>query len=351
MLFGTEFMLWILSLGTGKAKKSSNHFQKEQLFSYRNPSAYDESVQLPRLNRLTGLRWWRSRSPRPTSRAMQEAAIRKMILQPGPCAIGKIGTSELFVLEYSHRWIRLPWPPSASWHRPAKRLFQSGGLFPLKKQIFDRFLIEYPEAVKSLDMVAEWQTENTYEAAVEHAMVESLCPHAVRVGFFLVKILNPHAPWLNDLATLRWLVIHPFAQTIRAQLPNLSMLGVYSSAAKSHLQDRALDTSIIACPQLPYMVPPRHRDWFEALEDLKAQMERETFDIALVGAGAWSLPLVAHAKKLGKKGIHLGGSLQLLFGIKGGRYDNNGIYNEAWTRPLPNEVPPNFKKMEEGAYW
>ena len=312
-------------------------------------------MRIPRLNRLTGLRWWQNSSPdeqgAPTSRPLQEAAIRKMILQPGPCAMGKIGTSELLLLEYPHRWIRLPWPPSASWRRPAERLFHSGGLFPVKKRIFNRFVLEYPEAVKSLDLVAQWQTRGTYEAALEQALIQNLCPHAIRVGFFFVKILNPHAPWLNDLASLRWLVIHPFAQTIRTQLPHLNQLGVYSESAHTDLACRARDTSVIACPQLPYMVPPRHRDWFEALEDLKAQMERETFDIALVGAGAWSLPLVAHAKKLGKKGIHLGGSLQLLFGIKGGRFDSNQIYNEAWTRPLPSEVPANFKKMEQGAYW
>jgi hypothetical protein len=274
-----------------------------------------------------------------------------MIMQPGPCAIGKIGTSELLLLEYPHRWIRPPWPEAASWHRPTERLFHSGGLFPLEKRIYQRFVREFPDSVNSFDLVAQWQATGTYEATLERAMLDLLCPHALRVGFYLVRILAPRAPWLDDLAGLRWLVIHPFAQTIRAQLPNLSKLGVYTSSVESHLQRRALDTSIISCPQLPYMVPPRHRDWFEALEDLKAQMERETFDIALVGAGAWSLPLVVHAKKLGKKGMHLGGSLQLLFGIKGGRYDQDGIYNEAWTRPLPSEVPSNFKKMEQGAYW
>jgi hypothetical protein len=274
-----------------------------------------------------------------------------MIVQPGPCAIGKIGTSELLVLEYPHRWIRPPWPAPASWHRPTERLFHSGGLFPLEKRIFKRFVREFPDSVESLDLVAQWQASGTYEATLERAMLDLLCPHASRVGFYLVRILAPRAPWLDDLARLRWLVIHPFAQTIQSQLPNLSKLGVYSSSVESHLQRRALDTTIIPCPQLPYMVPPRHRDWFEALEDMKAQMEREAFDIVLVGAGAWSLPLVAHAKKLGKKGVHLGGSLQLLFGIKGGRFDQDGIYNDAWTRPLPGEVPPNFKKMEQGAYW
>ena len=311
-------------------------------------------MRIPRLNRLTGFRWWQSipvRDDSEASRLRQEAAIQAMIVQPGPCAIGKIGTSELLVLEYPHRWIRPPWPEAASWHRPTERLFHSGGLFPLEKRIYQRFVREFPDSVNSLDLVAQWQATGTYEATLERSMLDLLCPHALRVGFYLVRILAPRAPWLDDLAGLRWLVIHPFAQTIRAQRPHLSKLGVYTSSVESHLQRRALDTSIISCPQLPYMVPPRHRDWFETLEDLKSQMEREPFDIALVGAGAWSLPLVVHAKKLGKKGMHLGGSLQLLFGIKWGRYDQDGIYNEAWTRPLPSEVPSNFKKMEQGAYW
>ena len=99
------------------------------------------------------------------------------------------------------------------------------------------------------------------------------------------------------------------------------------------------------------MIPPTHRDWFHSLDEMKSQMESADFDIALVGAGAWSLPLVAYAKKIGKKGIHLGGLLQLLFGIKGGRYDHEEIYNTAWIRPLSSEVPLNFKKLEQGAYW
>ena len=99
------------------------------------------------------------------------------------------------------------------------------------------------------------------------------------------------------------------------------------------------------------MVPPTHRDWFYALEEMKSQMESADFDIALVGAGAWSLPLVAHAKKLGKKGIHLGGTLQLLFGIKGSRFDRGVRYNEHWIRPLGDETPANCRLMEEGAYW
>ena len=286
-----------------------------------------------------------------TSRLHQEATIREMIHKKEPCAMGKIGTTELLGLEYLYRWIQPSWPKTASWRRPAKRLYECSGLFPIRHDIFFRWADECRLSLGQLDLASQWQVGPAYETALESALIDRLCPRAVRVGYYFLRILNPRAPWLDDLAKLRWLVIHPFEKTIRAQLPHLAELGVYSESARGDLAHRARDTAILACPQLPYMVPPRHRDWFEALEDLKSRMEKIDYEIALVGAGAWSLPLVAHAKAMGKKGMHLGGSLQLMFGIKGGRFDNNRIYNPRWTRPLPQESPANHRLMEGGAYW
>lgn len=46
-------------------------------------------------------------------------------------------------------------------------------------------------------------------------------------------------------------------------------------------------------------------------------MDKIDYDICLIGCGAYGFPLAAHAKRKGKKAVHLGGALQLLFGIKG----------------------------------
>ena len=79
------------------------------------------------------------------------------------------------------------------------------------------------------------------------------------------------------------------------------------------------------------------------------------YDVVLVGAGIYSLPLVAHAKQRGKKGIHLGGSTQLFFGIRGSRWDSmkefQGFFNEFWVRPAVEERPANFQMVERGCYW
>jgi hypothetical protein len=58
---------------------------------------------------------------------------------------------------------------------------------------------------------------------------------------------------------------------------------------------------------------------------------------------------------MGKKGVHLGGATQLLFGIRGKRWDDDPdlqpLYNEHWVRPHSEEVPKDFQTLEKGAYW
>jgi hypothetical protein len=86
-----------------------------------------------------------------------------------------------------------------------------------------------------------------------------------------------------------------------------------------------------------------------------AEVEKVDFDIAIIGAGAYGLPLAFHVKSLGKKAIHMGGATQILFGIKGKRWDHHEVisklYNEHWVRPLPSERPEHYYDIEKGCYW
>ena len=75
---------------------------------------------------------------------------------------------------------------------------------------------------------------------------------------------------------------------------------------------------------------------------------------------AYGLPLAAHVKRQGKKAIHLAGSLQLLFGIKGKRWENpnyNPLYNyselmnEHWVYANDIEKPKNAHIVEGACYW
>jgi len=68
------------------------------------------------------------------------------------------------------------------------------------------------------------------------------------------------------------------------------------------------------------------------------------------------MSIAAHIKRMGKKVVHMGGITQLMFGIKGGRWDqwpqfSEQLYNDAWIRPLPEDCPLNYETVENGAYW
>ena len=45
-------------------------------------------------------------------------------------------------------------------------------------------------------------------------------------------------------------------------------------------------------------------------------MREIEFDVAIIGCGAYGLPLAVEAKRMGKQAIHMGGATQVLFGIK-----------------------------------
>ena len=94
-------------------------------------------------------------------------------------------------------------------------------------------------------------------------------------------------------------------------------------------------------PWPPLSTASPYPDWKTGLDDMRSQMDTIDFDLAIIGAGAWSLPLAVHAKRLGKVGIHLGGPTQLMFGIRGGRWktmaDHSQCFNRAWIRPGPGQ--------------
>ena len=79
------------------------------------------------------------------------------------------------------------------------------------------------------------------------------------------------------------------------------------------------------------------------------------FDVALIGCGAYGFPLGSYVKELGKIAVHMGGDLQMFFGIMGNRWENNPAaisrMNEYWIRPTQGEIVNNNEMIENGCYW
>jgi len=273
----------------------------------------------------------------------QEGNDRIAASMSRPAAVGKMGSGELAVLRHYLRHA----DSSGQCDFPAwqvKNLYQIAGVYPPEPSIFARFCTSFAESLTHLDVLAVWFNFGENAARQRFAREASLTHLTALEPYFHDR------PWSRQLAGKRVLVVSPFANTIQSQYRRREQVWRMKQEVLPDFQLLTLRSPLSA-----FLTAPAYPDWFAALDAMREQMASIRFDVAIVGAGAWSLPLVAHAKSLGAFAIHLGGALQILFGIKGGRWDTHpeisAFYNEAWTRPLADETPQSVYLIEGGCYW
>ena len=146
------------------------------------------------------------------------------------------------------------------------------------------------------------------------------------------------------------MVVHPFADSISRQFSRKN--SIYNPPHT--LPDFNLKT-IEAVQSIAGNNSHGFESWFEALDYMKDQISNTNFDIAILGCGAYGMPLAVFIKKLGKQVIHLGGNTQVLFGIKGQRWESDPqfskIFNEHWVRPDTKETPIGHNSIDSNCYW
>lgn len=147
--------------------------------------------------------------------------------------------------------------------------------------------------------------------------------------------------WTWALSGKKVLVVNPFAELIEKQYhyidkiwPNGMMNGIEIQTDSSIWWKNCGDNT-----------------WFTIFENLSDRVLARDFDVAILGCGSFGFPLAARIKKSGRQAIHMGGATQLLFGLKGKRWDSCGYYNEYWIRP-GEETKPSYANALDGAtYW
>lgn len=146
------------------------------------------------------------------------------------------------------------------------------------------------------------------------------------------------------------LIISPFAETMEKQYAS-HRSDLYGEMSDDILPEFAQLETIKAVQTIAGN-RGQWSSWFEALEWMEGEIDKKDFDVALLGCGAYGFPLAAYIKSIGKQAIHVGGPLQLYFGIRGKRWTDMGFYsNIYWTSPSESERPQNLKNVEGGCYW
>ena len=173
---------------------------------------------------------------------------------------------------------------------------------------------------------------------------------AILSGIRALEPWNVSKPWTAALKGKKVLVIHPFSQTIKRQFEKRDLLFPDTNI----LPEFTLYT-LKAIQTIADEVDTNYETWFDALEYMYNEAMKITFDIAIIGCGAYGMPLAAKIKRAGRQAIHMGGVTQILFGIKGKRWDDDPVvsklYNEYWARPKADECPKGANAVEGGCYW
>ncbi len=95
--------------------------------------------------------------------------------------------------------------------------------------------------------------------------------------------------------------------------------------------------------------------WIEAVDLLEQKVLATNASIVLLGCGGLAMVLGARLKAKGKICLVLGGAIQVLFGIKGGRWTTHPViqsfWNDAWVWPSFEETPRGANEVERACYW
>ncbi len=294
----------------------------------------------------------------------QEASdiIYALLSSPQPSMIARFGSTEMNIVlnyisinEQSHSWKKYITGESYDWWWHKKGVIQFrdwSGFFPLDEKYLNRFSEMMISDARQIDVLGSWLEKEKLFIA-EPSIVR-------RVQLLCLEPYWAERPWTRALKGKKVLVIHPFAKLIEKQykenrdklFKNTDVLPEFELQTIQAVQSLGGDGG-------------QFKTWFDALHYMEDEIDKRDYDIALIGCGAYGFPLAAHVKRSGKKAVHVGGALQLLFGIKGRRWEipNYGgdllgrvnpypeLFNEFWCRPGDEVKPSNAQKVEGACYW
>lgn len=267
--------------------------------------------------------------------------IYQALMSGKPFLAARFGDAELRALVYTLEndlGLRKGFPDYIK-----KVMHMNAGFFPAD----DEHLLEFGhllwESAQSVDLFGVWYN------LLEDFVIQNRNHDAELVVLEALEPYRSSEPWSRALKGKKVLVIHPFADSIQQQyavhdklFEDPNVLPDFELLTYKAIQTNAGGTT-------------EYATWFDALDAMFEDIQKLDFDIAIVGCGAYGLPLAAKIKGLHKQVIHLAGATQILFGIRGARWDvrpeMQQYFNEYWTRPLDSEKPISANSVEGGCYW
>ena len=280
--------------------------------------------------------------------------IKTKLLDNTPCMICRYGNTELrtiighlnevekhfFLRKYIKKIVECE--PVTLSDQIINDLINLSGFFPKDKSLVLKFIDRMLEETKYIDILTTWKPG-------EFRLKQYFPSNMKIIHLADLEAYNHKTPWTAALKGKKILVIHPFVDSIKKQY------AIHDKLFKNPEILPEFELKTLKAIQSVAGSNVKYNNWFDALDYMCEEVDKIDFDIAIIGAGAYGFPLAAYVKKLGKKSVHLAGATQILFGIKGNRWDRNpfyqNLYNEYWTRPMNSEKPKKAELVENSTYW
>lgn len=222
-------------------------------------------------------------------------------------------------------------------------MHRNAGFYPAA----DAYLLDFGHLLwkssKKVDVFGVWYN------LLEDYVIHHCNPNASLVELEGLEPYRSKNPWSRALKGKKVLVVHPFEESIRHQFSVKDKLFKDPNVLPDFelVTYKAIQTNAGGSCE--------YKTWFDALDKMYKDIKELDFDVAIVGCGAYGLPLAAKIKGLGKQVIHLAGATQILFGIRGTRWDvrpeMQEYFNKYWIRPSDSERPKDAQSVEGSCYW
>lgn len=273
--------------------------------------------------------------------ALIRAALRKRV----PLMVSRFGGTELDCIEHFIKY-RTTDDTTDYTEQIKTRISRNAGVFPVADAFLDKFSEFFLEHITCADIMGV--VFNDYEPHI----CNTYCPHAELVELGCIEPYHWRRPWSGELRGKKVLVVHPFAESIKKQ---------YAENRRFLFKNRGIlpefELKTVQAVQSSANAMVNFTSWFDAYRYMCDEILKIDFDVSITGAGAYGLPLASFVKQLGKQGINIGGFTQVLFGIKGRRFEMEyadttaKLFNDYWIRPSRDETPEQYEAVENGCYW
>jgi hypothetical protein len=274
-------------------------------------------------------------------------------------AMGKLGFSEQFLLGY------LPFKdtnPNNVQLKAYEAMLRyhceiQFGVFPANATFLHEFAQFYTKHVQQIDILGLFQAEQEERIIKVNELNALFIPYQLTEPDRSIPA-NESNCYLTYFEGKRMLFISSYADLLKSRATKATFESVWSNIHKKWFWP-----SEVSSYEIPYSygnsvkTHDKYINSIELYDSICANLGTMEFDVAFIGAGALGLPLASYLKSIGKIAVSLGGHLQVLFGIVGGRWSKDEFWtthyiNSHWIEMPPKYHPENKSRLSDNsAYW